>query len=202
MTRTQMNDIFPARAQHGRLIAVFAAALAVMSGCASLRPSIPDEPEVGEAAALLGLGAPTEGEDRDRTVAPALKDYREYWRRHRLRVVRAHHKEILEAGEGDWGAGYRALLDTLYTEENFREAAQILHDGLTGESDGDRESLESALVSHRVARLTYLALVAEKRADKDSSWRQTAEEARRRLRAVRDRQLPENDSDASPSIKD
>lgn len=202
MTRSQMNDCFPARARLGCLVAFFAAALAIASGCASLRPPIPEEPEVGEASVLLELGTPTEDGERPPPDSPALKSYHKYWRRHRQQEVRAQHKEILEAGDGDWAAGYRELLSTLYTEKNFREAARILHDGLIRETGEGRASLESALILHRVARLTHLVLVAEKRAHEDSSWRQTAKEARRRLRAVRDRRLPDAKKDTSTPTTD
>ncbi|MFW5802357.1 MAG: hypothetical protein ACOCWJ_00425 [Verrucomicrobiota bacterium] len=202
MTKTVMNDIFSAPARQGCLVAVFAATLAMTSGCASLRPPVPEQPEVGEASVLLELGAPDTSADVARPQSRPLQRYHRYWRRHRRQEIRAHHKEIMEAGNDDWGAGYRALLDELYSEENFREAAQILHDGLTRETSEDRESLESALGRHRIARLTYLTLVAEKRVDEDSSWRQTAEEARRRLRAVRDRKLPDVKKDAAPPTSD
>lgn len=198
MTKTVMNDIFQAPARHGCLVAVFVATLAMMSGCASLRPPIPEQPEAGEASVLLELGAPGTSEDGDRPDSNTLKRYRGYWRRHRRQEIRAHHKEIMAAGKGDWGAGYRALLGTLYTEKNFREAAHILHNGLIRATAEDGASLEAALIRHRIARLAYLALVAENQADENSSRHPAAEEARRRLRAVRDRKLPEPKENASP----
>lgn len=179
-------------------LAVLAALFVAGFGCTSLRPPIPADPDVGEAAILLELGAPMDDHLASPETPTALKRYRKYWRRHRRQTVRTHNEQIVEAGEGDWAAGFHVLLPTLYTHEHFAESAAILHEALLEKAGRDREMLSSALANHRVARLTVLALIAEKRAGEDESWITTAQEARRRLNAVRNGIPHGNGSETTP----
>lgn len=160
--------------------------LLIVGSCVSHRFTPPSVEGAGDAAVLLRLDRPMEGEAVE-AVPRAVKKVRRHWQRHYRRSVAPRSNAISEAGSGAWGEGFRTMAAELYSPETFDEAAAVLHRALL---DPDSESetrrlLQNELVRLRRALLTYRALVAEGLAENDPARRKAVEEAWRRVRAVR-----------------
>jgi len=163
------------------------ALVSVLPGCASLRTlPVPRDVDAGDAAIILWLAR---GAESDLSVfgeaEGAAARYFVHWRKHFQRGPGRHAEEIAKAGRGDWGKGFAASLAKHYTLGDFREAVAILHDRLPSLADSKaRERLQQLIITHDCAELTFVALAYENVPD-DEGTKKMAEEARRRLAAIK-----------------
>lgn len=155
----------------------------LLAGCATV-PSPERMETAGEAHTLLKMANIEADRTQYGASTSAVRRYVRRWQRHYRREIAPRREDILDAGSGNWGAGFRLLLEDFYEPDFFRETAAILHNALLEETaPRPRARLESLIARHDLAVLTYWTLVYEKRATSDQDWLEDAGDARARLNA-------------------